>query len=184
MAAPVDQPESPFFNCVTEIERGIQRVAARFEELPITEATLFRVLVLLGRELSSLAELSLRRHGLNDTDLSTLMALYSQPDGVAHPGDLCISMGQSPANMTRVADALLERGLITRIASDADRRRMVLRMTPAGVALVQEYLPHAVTRVQSLFADLRPEERARLLQQLKNVCVQVDRLTQAQAPDI
>jgi MarR family transcriptional repressor of emrRAB len=160
---------------VREIESGIQRVAARFDEVPITEAMIFRVLVLLGRELSMLIEQTLRPHGLNDTDFRTLMMLYSL-NGTAFPSDLCACMAQSPANMTRVADALVERGLITRAPSEEDRRRMVLRVTPAGETLVREYLPQAVQRTRVLFGDLPATDRERLLQQLLGICAKVDDL--------
>ena len=160
---------------VREIEAGIQRVAARFDEVPVTEAMIFRVLVLLGRELSLLIEQTLRPHGLNDTDFRTLMMLYSL-NGTAFPSDLCACMGQSPANMTRVADALVERGLITRAPSEEDRRRMVLRVTPAGETLVREYLPQAVQRTRTLFGDLPELDRERLLEQLLGICAKVDTL--------
>ena len=42
--------------------------------------------------------------------------------GVAHPSDLCAYVAQSVASTTRVADGLRERGLITRVASEEDRR--------------------------------------------------------------
>jgi MarR family transcriptional repressor of emrRAB len=173
---PTADDSSSLIRRVREIETGMQRVAARFSELPVTEAMMFRVLVLLGRELSMLIEQALRPHGLNDTDFRTLLMLYSLPNGVAFPSDLCTCMGQSPANMTRVADALVERGLITRAPSEEDRRRMVLRVTPAGEALVQEYLPQAARRTRTLFSDVPVEERQRLLEQLVGVCAQVDRL--------
>jgi MarR family transcriptional repressor of emrRAB len=173
--APIDA--SSLSHRVREIEAGIQRVAARFDEVPVTEAVTFRVLVLLGRELSMLIEQTLRPHGLNDTDFRTLMMLYSL-DGTAFPSDLCACMAQSPANMTRVADALVERGLITRAPSEEDRRRMVLRVTPAGEALVREYLPQAVQRTRTLFGDLSAVDRERLLQQLLGICAKVDMLVQ------
>jgi MarR family transcriptional repressor of emrRAB len=164
---------------VREIEAGLHRVAARFDEVPITEAMIFRILVLLGRELSMLIEQTLRPHGLNDTDFRTLMMLYSL-NGTAFPSDLCACMGQSPANMTRVADALVERGLITRAPSEEDRRRMVLRVTPAGETLVQEYLPQAVRRTRTLFGDVPAADRQRLLDQLVGICAKVDTLTHAE----
>jgi len=69
----------------------------------------------------------------------------------AHPGDLCSALGQSPANMTRVSDALVERKLITRILSGQDRRRMVMRITAKGEALVHECLRRcAALRVMCL----------------------------------
>jgi len=102
------------------------------------------------------------------------MMLFSQPDGVAHPGELCASAAQSPANMTRVADGLCERGLITRIASEQDRRRTILRITSAGEALARELLPHTAALTQSLFEPLQPSDRAALLQLLRALATRID----------
>jgi MarR family transcriptional repressor of emrRAB len=158
-----------------EIEAAVRRTAARCSELPIVETVVLRLLVLLGREVSAMLEQALRPHHLNETDWRTLMILFSQPDGVAHPGELCASVAQSPANMTRVADSLCERGLITRVASDQDRRRTILHITPAGEALALALLPHMVAHIQALFDPMPQTQRQRLLEQLRALALQLDR---------
>jgi DNA-binding MarR family transcriptional regulator len=67
--------------------------------------------------------------------------VFSQPDGVAHPGDLGVRALQSPANMSRISDASVHRDLITGMLSIHDRRRMVLRITGKGEDLVRRLLP-------------------------------------------
>jgi len=136
-----------------------------------------RLLVLLRREISAMLEQQLRPHGLNEADFRTLMNLFSRPDGVAHPGELCVGAAQSPANMTRVADGLCERGLITRVASDQDRRRTILRLTPAGEALARALLPHTVEHTRALFAPMTPSERQQLLERLRALATQLDHIT-------
>ena len=160
-----------------EIEAAVQRTAARFREVAVTETLALRLLVMLGREISALLEQALRPHGLNDAEFRTLMLLFSQPDGVAHPGELCAPAAQSPANMTRVADGLCERGLITRIASEQDRRRTILRITPAGEALARELLPQTMALTQSLFEPLPPAQRQALLEQLRALAARIDQHT-------
>ncbi len=159
----------------------MRRTAARFREIPVVESSILRLLVLLGREITALLEQSLQPHGLSETDFRILMSLFSQPDGIAHPSDLCAYVGQSPANMTRVADGLLERGLITRIASDEDRRRTILRITPAGEALARALLPATTARTRAIFSDLAPPERRALLEQLRAIIVRIDRDTRRDA---
>jgi MarR family transcriptional repressor of emrRAB len=161
-----------------EIEAAVTRAAARFEEIPVTETVILRLLMLLGREISAILEQSLRPHGLNETDFRTLMMLFSLPDGVAHPSDLCAFVSQSPANMTRVADGLHERGLITRVASEEDRRRTILRITPAGEALALALLPQMTAQTRALFEPTSAAERQALLLKLRALIVQVDRCTQ------
>jgi MarR family transcriptional repressor of emrRAB len=158
-----------------EIEGAIGQIATRFPEVSVSDTLILRLLMLLGRELSSLLENSLRPHDLNDTDFRILMCLVSQPDGVACPSDLCAFVAQSPANMTRVADALNERGLITRTASEQDRRRTMLRITPAGEALARSLLPTVVGITRDVFGDISQSNRRALLEHLRALTAQIDR---------
>jgi MarR family transcriptional regulator, negative regulator of the multidrug operon emrRAB len=158
-----------------EIEAAIARIADRFPEVDASDTLILRLLMLLGRALGALLEYSLRPHDLNDTDFRILMSLVSQPDGVASPSDLCSFVAQSPANMTRVADALYERGLITRTASEHDRRRTMLRITTAGENLVRSLLPAATTIVREIFGDMPQSNRLVLLEQLRALTAQIDR---------
>ena len=162
----------------SEIEAAVERTAARFNEVPIVETSILRLLTLMGREISALLEQLLRPHGLNETDFRILMSLFSQPNGVAHPSDLCADVAQSPANMTRVADGLCERGLITRVASEEDRRRTILRITAQGEALARSLLPDTTARTRAIFSNMPLSARRVLLEQLRAIMVQVDQQTQ------
>jgi len=162
-----------------EIESAVQRATEKFQQIPGCETLILRLLMLLGRELSSLLEEALRPHDLNDTDFRILISLISQPDGAACPSALCTFVAQSPANMTRVADALLERGLITRTASEQDRRRTMLRITPAGEALVAALLPLTSEVTRTIFADIPMATRQALLQHLRMLPTQIDRVARS-----
>jgi MarR family transcriptional regulator, negative regulator of the multidrug operon emrRAB len=116
------------------IEAAVARTAGRFSKVPVVETLILRLLTLLDREIRALLGQLLRPHGLNETDFRILMCLFSQPDGGAHPSELCAYVARSPANMTRVADGLCERALITRVASEEDRRRTIIRITAVGEA--------------------------------------------------
>lgn len=157
-----------------DIEATTGRIAARLRGMPVTETVVLRLMVLLGREISALLEQLLRPHDLNETDFRSLMMLFSQPDGVAHPSELCTSVAQSPANMTRVADSLNERGLITRVGSEQDRRRTILRITPAGEALVLALLPQTAAHTRAIFDPIPAAERQQLLKQLQTLIARLD----------
>lgn len=137
---------------------------------------------MVGREISSLFEQALRPYGLNDAEFRALMMLFSQPDGVAHPGELCAPAAQSPASMTRVTDGLCERGLITRIPSAQDRRRTILQITPAGEALARELMPRMDTLVEELCAALPASGCESLPAQLRALLRAADRRSQAACP--
>ncbi len=159
---------------VAAIEAGIRRAAAIFQDVPVMETTIVRLVVLLGRDLSAMLEETLGPKGLNETEYRTLIMLSSLPNGVAYPSELCVSVTQSPANMTRIADGLHDRGLISRVPSDEDRRRTILRITPAGEALVRELLPVTTACTRELFSQMPVEGREQLLRQLRALLERVD----------
>ncbi len=164
----------PLQQRANEVETAVLRAASVFKEIPASETLILRLMVLLGREISALLEEILKPRGLNETDYRTLMMLISQPDGVAHPSDLCADVAQSPANMTRVADGLLERGLITRVPSEEDRRRTILRITSSGESLVRTLLPDTTERVRTIFAEMPRATRDTLLEQLRTIVARID----------
>ncbi|HEX4025239.1 MAG TPA: MarR family transcriptional regulator [Steroidobacteraceae bacterium] len=171
-----DQPPTvgPLQQRANEVETAVLRSAGFFKEIPARETLILRLMVLLGREISALLEEILEPRGLSETEYRTLMMLVSQPDGIAHPSDLCADVAQSPANMTRVADGLYERGLITRVASEEDRRRTILRITPAGESLVRTLLPDTTERVRAIFAEMSQPARSALLEHLRSLLVRID----------
>jgi MarR family transcriptional regulator, negative regulator of the multidrug operon emrRAB len=88
---------------------------------------------------------------------------------VANPSELCARASQSPANMSRISDALVSRDLITRVLSAHDRRRMVLRITEQGEELVRRLLPIMFVPLRTLFADFPEPAQRQLLAQLKQL---------------
>src|SRR6202167_5383861 len=124
-----------------KLETNLRALAARMPDWPLTEVLLCRLMLHMGREMTAMLEQQIRPYGLAEAEFRVLTTLFSQPDGVAHPSDLCVRAGQSPANISRISDALVSRDLITRVLSAHDRRRMVLRITEQGEELVRQLLP-------------------------------------------
>src|SRR5580698_10790188 len=115
-----------------KLEANLRALSARMPDLPFTEILLCRLLLHMGREMAATFEQQIRPFGLAEAEFRVLTTLFSQPEGAAHPSDLCVRTSQSPANMSRISDALVSRDLITRVLSARDRRRMVLRITEQG----------------------------------------------------
>jgi MarR family transcriptional repressor of emrRAB len=154
---------------IQAVEGAMRRVAQRHEDLPVELILLSRLLVGLGRDLSANADELLRSHGLAEGELRVLMLLYGQPDGTANPGSMAAHTAHSPANITRIADGLVERGLITRLPSTADRRCVTLRLTRRGEALVRTLLPKVSERTRRTFGWLSPAEVGELTGQLRRI---------------
>jgi MarR family transcriptional repressor of emrRAB len=163
------------------MEANLQNLKQRMPDLPVSGILLCRLLLHIGREMSAKFEQQIKPFGLNEAEFRVLSTLYSQPDGTAHPSDLCVRASQSPANMSRISDALFDRGLITRVSSVHDRRRMVLRITDEGEEFVRTLLPKLHVPLRKLLRDFPEVEQRQLVAQLKRLGAELDHMN---VPDI
>jgi MarR family transcriptional regulator, negative regulator of the multidrug operon emrRAB len=159
------------------LEGSLLRLKERIPDMPITGVLLSRLLLHLSRHIAGLWALQIRPFDLAETEFRVLTTLFSQPNGVAHPSDLCASAFISPANMSRISDALVSRGLITRVLSESDRRRLVLRITDQGEELVRHLLPILCGPLREMFKDFSDTGQHQLIAQLKLVSLKF--MTQA-----
>jgi MarR family transcriptional regulator, negative regulator of the multidrug operon emrRAB len=114
-------------------------------------------------------EHQIRPFGLSEAEFWVLTTLFSQPERVAHPSDLCIGAGQSPANMSRITDALVSRDLITRVSSVQDRRRIVIRITEDGEEFVHKLLSKTLVPLRAMLEIFSEEEQLQVISQLKRL---------------
>jgi len=135
----------------------------------MSSVLLSRLILHLGRCMAAMLEQETRPFGLAEGEFRVLSSLFSQPDGGAHPSELCAKTLQSPANMSRMSDALVSRGLITRVSSVHDRRKMVLRITVQGEELVRRLLPTLYGPLFEMFKEFSEEEQQQLIGLLKRL---------------
>ncbi len=152
-----------------KLEKNLHALSTRMPDLPLSEVMLCRLTMHLGREMATMLDQQIRPFGIAEAEFRVLTTLFSQPEGVAHPSDLCARAAQSPANMSRICDALVSRDLITRVMSAHDRRRMVLRITEQGEELVRRLLPTMFAPLRDLYSGISEEEKRHLISQLKGL---------------
>jgi MarR family transcriptional repressor of emrRAB len=169
-------------DCIAMMDEGIGRVSQVMPGMPADEARLARLLLMVGRAFDETVEAALEPHKINHSDFLTLMILYSRPDGSSTPGELCEYTSQGATNMTRIANALVKRGLITRGASEEDRRRVLIRITPAGRRFVQKLLPPLFPRVNAAFAGFSDTDKRSFNRLLRKLADNLDRLDEPTSP--
>lgn len=108
------------------------------------------------------------RYGIARNEWRMIAALHE--DGPQSPSSLHERVGGDRARISRVVSVLVEKGLVSREADPADRRRATLRITRAGRALYEELFPQLAAINRRLMSVL-DEREARQLEQL------LDRLT-------
>lgn len=97
---------------------------------------------------------------LSDTQLSVLFLL--DRGGATTPGELAEHERVQPPSMTKVINALADRGLVQRSDHPDDRRQVLVGVTEAGRSEVRETRRRRDAWLARRLADLTPDERATL----------------------
>ena len=121
-----------------------------------------RMAAIAGREVSE----ELRECGLLGSDFDILATLRRAGEPLT-PTALYQSAMLSSGAMTARLDKLAQRGLITRQAAPDDRRSLLVNLTDAGLALVDEAVERHLANERRLLAPLTGEEQAQLAGLLK-----------------
>ena len=93
-----------------------------------------------------------------------VLVLLSTAGGELELRALRHRMQTSKANATEVIDRLVSRSLVTRRRSPADRRTVLVEITPEGRELVDRRFPRHSERVREAFAALDDDEKRSLAQ--------------------
>ncbi|WP_414649277.1 MarR family winged helix-turn-helix transcriptional regulator [Dyella sp.] len=163
------------------MDEGIGRLGATLPGMPAEQARLSRLMLMTGGRLQEELELTLHPHKLNHSEFLTLMILYSRPDGRSTPGELCEYTSQGATNMTRIGNALVDRGLVVRAPCREDRRRVEVHITAAGRRFVQKMLPTLFPRVSAMFAGFSDHDRRHLDRLLRKLAKNLDHLHDPEA---
>jgi DNA-binding MarR family transcriptional regulator len=108
------------------------------------------------------AALLLERFGLTLAQYLVLIQVARREPGCAM-GTLAAELAQSGATTTGIIDRLVRRGLAQRRRDPADRRLVLVTLTEPGRRVLAAARAARQARARELLADLRPEDRARLL---------------------
>lgn len=116
------------------------------------------------------SEREARRAGLEPQHHQALLALRGLPGGrAATVGELAERLQIEHHSAVELVDRLVQRGLVTRARAAADRRQVLLDLTPAGAALLRalsllhraelrESGPRLVRALNALLADIPGDE--------------------------
>ncbi len=108
-----------------------------------------------------------QRHQLTGPQLVCLHQL--RRDGELTPSVLSRRVSLSQATVTGILDRLAARGLLTRVRSESDRRRVMLTLTAAGEALADR-IPSALQgRFAERLAALDAGGQARIAEVLEQI---------------
>ena len=103
--------------------------------------------------------------GISVPQFRVLTFLERRPGGSL--SDAAERVGLSLPAMSRLVEGLVERQLITREESPADRRRVSLRITNAGQDLVRTAREGALARLADVLGTLSVRERSQIIESME-----------------
>lgn len=156
-------------------EERIRHTRERFPGFPRDAAVLVRLVKHIHAQVHDAANVVLREHQLNHTDYNILMMLYGSADNAVNPSLLGGAAGEKSANITRICNALCEKGLVRRVADPGgDRRKVVLSLTVRGRRLIEGLLPTMTSLLEGYTRGFRRAELAQLEHLLKRLLCNAD----------
>ena len=130
-------------DCFVGFQARVREAAASHPEMPSDLVILSRLFGHVYMRMESAFDTLMERWGLSAWSWLALMVVYSRRGDEVTPSDLSRTLFLARANVTRVSDELVRRGLLHRESSTRDRRVLRLSLTVDGETLVNEIMPHA-----------------------------------------
>ena len=109
----------------------------------------------------------LAQYALSKSSVNVLMLLRHGPAQGMQLHDLGDLLLVSRANITGLIDHLEQKGYVTRVVDQSDRRARFARITGKGVDLLNTFMPLHYRNVRSMLQGLSDEEKTQLLGLLK-----------------
>jgi MarR family 2-MHQ and catechol resistance regulon transcriptional repressor len=110
-----------------------------------------------------------RKSGISKARFSVLRILYQADDHRMVMSDIVQSLNVSPTNITKLVDALECAGLVRRLTTPVDKRRVWVELLPAGQQVVDDLLPDVVNHIHGLWSSLTAEEKRILIHLLSKL---------------
>jgi DNA-binding MarR family transcriptional regulator len=126
----------------------------------VSEAEVVAMTLALFRQATTLAARLAEVAGLAPTDATALRALDLLGSGQRPVGALGQELGLSSAATTGVIDRLERAGLAQRQGDPADRRRVLVALTPQARTFGAEHLRPILERTTKAASALNPAQRA------------------------
>jgi DNA-binding MarR family transcriptional regulator len=158
------------------VDRHIEHWSREIPDLdPFVEGIITRMQMIV-RHLKLQCQTVVEAQGLEEHEYSTLHMLGGcGPDHRATPGEIAAWLRMSPAAITGRIDNLERRGLVRRLPSSTDRRKIVVELTEQGRRLWRAAGGEQGSEEARILSALSPADREQLSALLRQLMHVVDR---------
>lgn len=168
----------PRYECLLE-------AATQFPDLDPTAVEAYLHLLRTSDSVSLVSDKVFADQSLSRGRFSVLMILSQCAEmdtDPKSPTEIADAIGVTRATMTGLIDTLERDGLVERTPDAADRRMMKLKLTPAGLALLRNFLPGYFRCISSLLRPLDHDERKTLVALLGKITQSAESAVTAAIP--
>ena len=146
-----------------EVDELVDAWARERADLDLEPVAVFSRISRLARHLDLARRQAFTAHGIESWEFDVLAALRrAGPPYELSPGRLLRETLVTSGTMTNRVDRLAGRGFVERSPDPADRRGVIVRLTPEGKTAVDGAFEALLEAERSLLADLPTREQKRL----------------------
>lgn len=148
----------------------LARFKKRYPKMDLEMVQFFAQAMITFHQVPIMMESYFNRRGLSKARFGVMIQLHSieDPEGMSI-GELLAYYKVSSATITGVIDTLEGEGLIERVRSAKDRRKVHVRITEAGRRFMDEFLPVHQENIRRFVSVLTIPERETLMQLLEKL---------------
>lgn len=151
------------------VDLVLSQWAAERPDLDVSAMGVIGRLARVQRLFEAEMRLTFARHDLDSPSFDVLATLRRSGAGGLTPAALMRAGMVTSGAITQRLDRLVERGLVQRAPSDADRRSVLVSLTEAGHSLVDATLPDHVATEERLLSGLDDAQRDQLASTLRTL---------------
>jgi len=148
---------------------SLEQFLARYPEADIKAIMDFAIMLRAASDISDALNKLLAKHDLLQGRWWVLVLLLRQPDLISSPSALAEKAGVTKGTMTGFIDGLEREGLVSRLMDIEDRRKFMIRLTPAGQQKLDQVMPDYYSKVSSLMSTINAEECAVMVKSIKTL---------------
>lgn len=154
--------------------RSLEKFVQRYPDADIQAISDFVNLLRAASDISDALDKLLAQHDLLQGRWWVLVLLMRQDDMTSSPSDLAEKAGVTKATMTGFIDGLEREGLVLRLMDTVDRRKFLIRLTPAGQQKLDEVMPDYYKKVHALMSALDITQRDALVTNIKMLAANIE----------
>lgn len=152
-------------------ETPVPAAAAPARDAPLDQSGLTHLVGYASTRAAIEMKKSFQRHmgplKLKAVEFSILVLVDTNPE--VNQKQLGLALEVSPPNLAVTLDRMVAQGWVRRERSERDRRAQLVRLTPAGQALVKRARKISETMEQDALKVLSPAEQAMLIELLQRI---------------